>query len=146
MRPTALVGGGRSPAALCISRSMRWQDVETICRGTLLVAMFVSGCGTAAVTFFVGIRHVARPPAVDAMFEIDVMSLVLNIAFPIAILASAVLALRAVRTKSTRVFTTSLVLVSFVGIFAPAVVLWSILVAMHGPSIHLWSRIWWSFA
>ncbi|MCU0789092.1 MAG: hypothetical protein MUC91_13070 [Verrucomicrobia bacterium] len=81
----------------------------------------------------------------DYHFEIQVMTAILNIGLPLALLATAGLTWVAVRARVIHPFHAALVVVALVAVFACALAAWSGLVAMHGKGVNLWSHIWWRF-
>ena len=109
----------------------------------LLFALFISGCGTALV-----VVSLCTPPPVgffriDADFEIHVMTAILNIGLPMALLSTTALVWIAVRSKAFHPFLATLIVVAIISVFACALAAWSGLVAMIGKGHNLWSEIWW---
>jgi len=117
--------------------------IEAGSKVALLLAILVSGCGTA----FVMKSMLAPSPRgairMDYYNEIQILAFILNVGVPVALIASGVLAGIAIRAKAFRPFPVGLVIVTLVSVFGCALAAWSGLVAAHGSSINLWSRIWW---
>ena len=129
---------------LCMNRGESRQTFETCSKAALLLSLLVSGCGTALVVLSVGTPVPPDRLHLDYVFEVDVMIAILNFGCPIALLSAAALAWFTAQARAFRPFPVGLVAVALVGVFAPALAVWKCLVAIHGESIHLWSRIWWS--
>jgi len=117
--------------------------LQICCKTALVLVMLLGGCATALV-----IRSMVTPlppghMRLDYDGEITLMKLVLNVGFPVALLAVAALGWHAYRSRVVRPFSGVLVLAALVGVFGCALAAWNGLVAIHGPEINLWSQIWW---
>ena len=79
------------------------------------------------------------------MDEIDVMVLVLNLVVPLATGALAISTAVKMRANTLQPLSFLVSLSALVGVFACALGVYGLLVAVHRP-VNLWSRIWWMFS
>jgi len=119
------------------------QTLEICCKAALVLVILFGGLATAIV-----IRSMASPlppghMRLDYDGEITLMKLVLNVGFPVALVAIAGLGWGAYQARVIHAFSGVLSLAAVVGVFGCAVAAWSGLVAIHGTEINLWSQIWW---
>lgn len=117
--------------------------LETCGKTALVLVLLFGGCATALV-----IRSMVTPlpqghMRLDYHGEITLMKLLLNVGFPVALLAVAALGWQTYRARVIRPFSGALILAALVGVFGCALAAWNGLAAIHGPEINLWSQIWW---
>jgi hypothetical protein len=120
------------------------RKLEIGCDITLVAAILFTAGKTFMVMHALGTPLPEGGHRIDLVPEVDQMRFILNVVLPIT--AAALLLSIGVKIRSRTVQPLMFILnaAALVGVFACAVALFRLFVAMHRP-LNLWSQIWWMF-
>jgi hypothetical protein len=130
---------------LCMSPIAPSRRLEVGCDIALALALVFVGWKTAALLHALGTPLPKGEHRIDLVDEIDVMVLVLNLVVPLATAALAISTAVKMRANTLQPLSFLVSLSALVGVFACALGVYGLLVAVHRP-VNLWSRIWWMFS
>jgi ABC-type Na+ efflux pump permease subunit len=120
------------------------RKLEIGCDLAVALAVILTGWEMGTLLHALGTPPPKGEHRIDLVDEIDAMALILNLILPLGIVALAISTGIKTRCRTLRPLSLVLSLSALVGMFACAIGVYGLFVAMNRP-INLWSRIWWMF-